>query len=163
MKEYIRYMLTWTNKEGLCLTGSAESCESKSMAEPWRLGLFLTSCLRIIWSILFISGDVQILLQRTAQVLGYKDEAKKYAGLAKKTKKSFRINSIIRKKGRMDLTAEISLPENGDTTGPETSVIASLKSDIAANGVTWILEYLAPSSFLKFLQKTACRILPLRL
>jgi alpha-L-rhamnosidase len=134
MKEYIRYMLTWTNKEGIMFSQAPDPANPNQWLNlgDWAVPDKLPPDNLVHTFYLWRCAD---FTSRTAQVLGYKDEAKKYAGLAKKTKKSFQNKFYNKEKGTYGpYGGNIFALKMGIPPDQKQSVIASLKSDIAANG-----------------------------
>jgi len=86
MKEYIRYMLTWTNKEGIMFSQAPDPANPNQWLNlgDWAVPDKLPPDNLVHTFYLWRCAD---FTSRTAQVLGYKDEAKKYAGLREKNEK----------------------------------------------------------------------------
>jgi alpha-L-rhamnosidase len=134
MKGYIRYMLTWTNKKGIMFSQAPEPSNPNEWLNlgDWAVPFKLPPADLVHTFYLWRCADIT---SKTALVLGFKDEAKKYAILAKKTKKAFQNKYYDKEKktygpyGGNIFALKMGIPE-----GQKSGVIASLKSDIGANG-----------------------------
>jgi alpha-L-rhamnosidase len=134
MKGYIRYMLTWTNKKGIMFSQAPEPSNPNEWLNlgDWAVPFKLPPADLVHTFYLWRCADIT---SKTALVLGFKDEAKKYAFLAKKTKKAFQNKYYDKEKktygpyGGNIFALKMGIPE-----GQKSGVIASLKSDIGANG-----------------------------
>ena len=134
MKGYIRYMLTWTNKEGIMLSQAPDTANPNRWLNlgDWAVPDKLPPDALVHTFYLWRCAD---FTSKTAKVLGYKDEAKKFADLAAKTKSAFRNKFYDKEKGTYGpYGGNIFALKMGVSADQEPGVIASLKSDIAANG-----------------------------
>jgi alpha-L-rhamnosidase len=134
MKGYIRYMLSWTNKEGIMFSQAPATANPNKWLNlgDWAAPGKLPPDDLVHTFYLWRCADITT---KTAQVLGYTDEAKNYADLAEKTKKAFQNKFYDKEKGTYGshggniFALKMGVPED-----QKPSVIAALKSDIAANG-----------------------------
>ena len=134
MKEYIRYMLTWTNQEGIMFSQAPDTSKPNMWMNlgDWAPASKLPPDKLVHTFYLWRCTD---FTSKTAQVLGYTDEAKKYSELAERTKSVFQNNFYDKEKGTYG-------PYGGNTfalkmgvpADQKLRVIAALKSDIVANG-----------------------------
>lgn len=134
MKEYIRYMLTWTNKEGIMFSQAPDTANPNQWLNlgDWAVPDKLPPDNMVHTFYLWRCAD---FTSKTAQVLGYTDEAKKYADLAVKTKKAFQNKFYDKEKGTYGpFGGNIFALKMGVPSDQKIMVIAALKSDIAANG-----------------------------
>ena len=134
MKGYIRYMLSWTNKEGIMFSQAPATANPNKWLNlgDWAAPGKLPPDDLVHTFYLWRCADITT---KTAQVLGYTDEAKNYAALAEKTKKAFQNKFYDKEKGTYGshggniFALKMGVPED-----QKPSVIAALKSDIAASG-----------------------------
>jgi alpha-L-rhamnosidase len=134
MKGYIRYMLTWTNKEGIMFSQAPDPAHPNEWLNlgDWAVPYKLLPVDLVHTFYLWRCAD---LTSKTALVLGHKDEAKKYASLAIKTKKAFQDKYYDKEKKTYGLYGgNIFALKMGIPADQKPGVIAALKSDIAANG-----------------------------
>lgn len=134
MKEYIRYMLTWTNKEGIMFSQAPDTANPNQWLNlgDWAVPDKLPPDNLVHTFYLWRCAD---FTSKTAQALGYKDEAKKYADLAVKTKKAFQNKFYDKEKGTYGpYGGSIFGLKMGVPAYQKLRVIAALKSNIAANG-----------------------------
>jgi len=134
MKGYIRYMLTWTNKEGIMFSQAPDTANPNQWLNlgDWAVPDKLPPDNLVHTFYLWRCAD---FTSKTAQALGYKDEAKKYADLAVKTKKAFQNKFYDKEKGTYGpYGGSIFGLKMGVPAYQKLRVIAALKSDIAANG-----------------------------
>ena len=133
MKEYIRYMLTWTNKEGIMFSQAPDTANPNQWLNlgDWAVPDKLPPDKLVHTFYLWRCAD---FTSKTAKVLGYKDEAKKYADLSVKTKKAFQNKFYDKEKGSYGrYGGNVFALKMGVPADQKLRVIAALKSDIAAN------------------------------
>ncbi len=134
MKGYIRYMLTWTDKEGIMFSQAPDPAKPNEWLNlgDWAVPYKLPPVDLVHTFYLWRCAD---LTSKSALVLGFKDEAKKYAALAEKTKKAFQDKYYDKEKKTYGLYGgNIFALKMGIPADQKPGVIAALKSDIAANG-----------------------------
>ncbi len=134
MKEYIRYMLTWTNNEGIMFSQAPDAAKPNKWMNlgDWAVPDKLPPDNLVHTFYLWRCAD---FTAKTAQVLGYTDEAKIYSDLTIKTKKAFQDKFYDNEKGTYGpYGGNIFALKMGVPADQKPRVIASLKSDIAANG-----------------------------
>jgi alpha-L-rhamnosidase len=134
MKEYIRYMLTWTNKEGIMFSQAPDTANPNEWLNlgDWAVPYKLPPVNMVHTFYLWRCAD---FTSKTAQVLGYTDEAKKYSDLALKTKKAFQNKFYDKEKGTYGpYGGNIFALKMGVPADQKVRVIAALKSDLAAKG-----------------------------
>jgi alpha-L-rhamnosidase len=134
MKEYIRYMLTWTNKEGIMFSQAPDTAKPNEWLNlgDWAVPDKLPPVNMVHTFYLWRCAD---FTSKTARVLGYNDEAEKYADLALKTKKAFQNKFYDKEKGTYGrFGGNIFALKMGVPPDQLPKVITALKSDIAANG-----------------------------
>ncbi len=134
MKGYIRYMLTWTNKDGIMFSQAPDKADPNKWLNlgDWAVPDKLPPDDLVHTFYLWRCAD---FTSKTAQVLGYTDEAKKYARLAEKTKNAFHKKFYDKEKGTYGpYGGNIFALKMGVPADQKPRVIAALKSDIAANG-----------------------------
>jgi alpha-L-rhamnosidase len=133
MKGYIRYMLTWTNKNGIMFSQAPDTANPNEWlnlgdwASPGKLPPKELVHTFYLWR----CAD---LTSKTAMVLGYRDEAMKYAGIAERTKEAFQNRFYDKaKKTYGPYGGNIFALEMGVPADQKPAIIAALKSDIASN------------------------------
>jgi alpha-L-rhamnosidase len=134
MKGYIRYMLTWTNKEGIMFSQAPDTAKPNQWLNlgDWALPDKLPPDALVHTFYLWRCAD---FTSKTADVLGFTEEAKKYAGLAEKTKKAFQNKFYDKGKGTYGrFGGNIFALKMGVPEEQKPGVIAALKSDIASKG-----------------------------
>jgi len=134
MKGYIRYMLTWTNKEGIMFSQAPDTANPNRWLNlgDWAPASNLPPDDMVHTFYLWRCSD---LTARTAMVLGKTSEAEEYNKLAEKTRTAFRIKYYDKEKGSYGpFGGNIFALRMGVTADQYPGVIAALKSDIAANG-----------------------------
>jgi alpha-L-rhamnosidase len=133
MKEYIRYMFTWTNKDGIMFSQAPDTANPNEWLNlgDWAVPDKLPPANMVHTFFLWRCAD---LTSKTAQVLGFADEATKYADLAEKTKKAFQNKFYDKEKGTYGrYGGNVFALKMGVPSDQKPRVISSLKSDIAAN------------------------------
>ncbi|MBA4409088.1 MAG: family 78 glycoside hydrolase catalytic domain [Bacteroidota bacterium] len=134
MKEYIRYMQTWVDQDGIMF--SKRTGNDGKILKWYNLGEWVTPgdlpADEMVHTFYF--WRCADLTAQTAKVLGKTAEAKKYAGLAEQTRKAFwkrfynEKNGTYGKAGGNIFALKIGVP-----AGQYPRVIAALKSDIKAS------------------------------
>jgi alpha-L-rhamnosidase len=133
MKGYIRYMLTWTNDEGIMFSQAPDPANPNKWLNlgDWSPALEFPPDDMVHTFYLWRCADYT---SKTATVLGYNEEAKEYADLAERTKKAFQKKFYNKEKGTYGpyggniFALKMGVPEE-----QYPRVIEALKSDIAAN------------------------------
>ncbi len=134
MKGYVRYMLTWTNKDGIMFSQAPDASKHNMWMNlgDWAPAFKLPPDDLVHTFYLWRCAD---FTSKTARVLGHKAEAKKYASLAEKTKKAFQSKFYDKEKGTFGAYGgNIFALKMGVPAAIKPKVIAALKSDIEANG-----------------------------
>jgi alpha-L-rhamnosidase len=134
MKGYIKYMLTWTDNNGIMYSQAPDSTKANiwlnlgEWAAPGKLPPANLVHTFYLWECADITS-------KTAGVLGNIAEAKKYAELAEKTKRAFQNKFYDKEKGTYGpYGGNIFALEMGVPDDQKARVIAVLKADIVANG-----------------------------
>lgn len=134
MKEYIRYMQTWVDKDGIMF--SERVGKDGKVLKWFNLGEWVTpgnlppdEMVHTFY--LWRCADITA---QTAKALGKKDEAKKYEALAERTKKAFQLRFYDEKNGTYGKSGgNIFALKMGVPANQYEKVVASLKNDIKAN------------------------------
>ncbi|MDP3914591.1 MAG: family 78 glycoside hydrolase catalytic domain [Bacteroidota bacterium] len=134
MKEYIRYMQTWVDQDGIMF--SKRTGNDGNILKWYNLGDWVTPgdlpADEMVHTFYF--WRCADLTAQTAKVLGKSDEAKKYADLAEQTRKAFwkrfydETNGSYGKSGGNIFALKMGVPTN-----QYSRVISALKADIKAN------------------------------
>jgi alpha-L-rhamnosidase len=134
MKEYIRYMQTWVDQDGIMF--SKRTGNDGNILKWYNLGEWVTPgdlpADEMVHTFYF--WRCADLTAQTAKVLGKSDEAKKYADLAEQTRKAFwkrfydEQNGTYGKSGGNIFALKMGVPTN-----QYSQVISALKADIKAN------------------------------
>jgi alpha-L-rhamnosidase len=134
MKEYIRYMLTWTDNMGIMfsrrLGNDGKPLRWFNLGE-WAPAIELPPDDMVHTFYLWRCSD---LTARTAKVLGKNSEQKEYSRLAEKTKNAFQTKFYDKKNGTYGpyggniFALKMGVPEE-----QKSRIIAALKKDILAN------------------------------
>jgi len=133
MKGYIRYMLTWTNKDGIMLSQAPDTANPNRWLNlgDWAPASKLPPDDMVHTFFLWRCTDFTAL---AAQVLGKDSEAEEYNKLAERTKEAFQNKYYDKEKGSYGpYGGNIFALKMGVPAEQYTGVIAALKSDIAAN------------------------------
>lgn len=134
MKGYIKYMLTWTNKEGIMYSQAPDTAKPNQWLNlgDWCAPGKLPADDMVHTFYLWRCADFTAL---TAKVLGNTEEAEEYKILADRTKKAFQNKYYDNEKGTYGpYGGNIFALKMGVPTDQYLKVIAALKSDILANG-----------------------------
>lgn len=134
MKEYIRYMQTWVDKEGIMF--SQRTGADGKILKWFNLGEWVTPgdlpADEMVHTFYF--WRCADLTAQTAKVLGKSDEAKKYADLAEQTRKAFWKRFYDEKNGSYGKSGgNIFALKMGVPADQYPKVISALKADIKAN------------------------------
>jgi alpha-L-rhamnosidase len=134
MKGYIRYMLTWTNKDGIMFSQAPDPAKPNTWLNlgDWCAPGKLPPDEMVHTLYLWRCAD---LTSRTAAALALNDEASEYKKLAEKTRTAFQNKYYDKEKGSYGpYGGNIFALKMGVPADQYTKVIAALKSDIEANG-----------------------------
>jgi alpha-L-rhamnosidase len=134
MKEYIRYMLTWTNDDGIMFSQAPNPSNPNQWLNlgDWCAPGKLPADEMVHTFYLWRCAD---FTAQTASVLGKTDEASRYKKLAEKTKKAFQNKYYDKAKGSYGpYGGNIFALKMGVPADQYQRVIAALKSDILLNG-----------------------------
>lgn len=134
MKGYIRYMLTWTDDEGIMFSqrpgNNGQPLRWFNLGD-WAPASELPPDDMVHTFYLWRCAD---FTSKTADVLGYESEAKEYAALAERTKQAFHRKFYDEDNGTYGpYGGNIFALLMGVPDDQEQKVIESLKADIAAN------------------------------
>ena len=133
MKGYIRYMVTWTDKDGIMFSQAPDTAKPNEWLNlgDWAPALKLPPDDLVHTFYLWRCSD---FTSKAANVLGYANDAKKYADLAERTKKAFQSKFYDTEKGTYGpYGGNIFALKMGVPADQEPKVISALKSDIASN------------------------------
>jgi alpha-L-rhamnosidase len=134
MKGYIRYMLTWTNKDGIMYSRAPDSVKPNKWLNlgEWAAPGKLPPDNLVHTFYLWRCADITA---KTATVLGNSSEAKKYSDFAESTKKAFQNQFYDKEKGTYGpYGGNIFALVMGVPPEQKFAVVAALKADIDANG-----------------------------
>ncbi len=134
MKGYIRYMLTWTNEDGIMYSQAPDRKHPNQWINlgDWCAPGKLPPDSMVHTFYLWRCAD---LTARTAAILGKTNDAGEYRKLAEKTRKAFQDKFYDREKGTYGpYGGNIFALKMGVPDDQKEKVIASLKSDIISNG-----------------------------
>jgi alpha-L-rhamnosidase len=132
MKGYIRYMLTWTDKEGIMFSQAPDPAHPNRWLNlgDWSPAFEFPPDDLVHTFYLWRCAD---LTSKTALVLGHTEEVQEYADLAKRTKEAFHAKFYDAEKGTYGpYGGNIFALKMGVPAEQYQRVIAALKSDIAA-------------------------------
>ena len=133
MKGYVRYMLTWSDKDGIMFSQAPDTTNPNKWLNlgDWAPAYKLPPDDLVHTFYLWRCSD---FTSKTANVLGYKDDAKKYADLAERTKKAFQSKFYDKEKGTYGpYGGNIFALKMGVPADQVSKIISALKLDIAAN------------------------------
>ena len=133
MKGYVRYMLTWTDKDGI-MYSQREGNNGKPLRwfnlGDWCAPAELPPDMMVHTFYLWRCAD---FTSKTAKVLGFADEANEYSALAERTKQAFLKKFFDQEKGTYGRGGgNIFALLMGVPADQEQRVIDALKKDIAA-------------------------------
>lgn len=134
MKGYVKYMLTWTNKEGIMYSQAPDTAKPNRWLNlgDWCAPGKLPADDMVHTFYLWRCADFTAL---TAKALGNTAEAEEYRILADRTKKAFQNKYYDKEKGTYGpYGGNIFALKMGIPTDQYPKVVAALKSDIIANG-----------------------------
>lgn len=134
MKGYIKYMLTWTNKEGIMYSQAPDAAKPNQWLNlgDWCAPGKLPADDMVHTFYLWRCADFTAL---TAKALGNPAEAEEYRILAERTKKAFQNKYYDKEKGTYGpYGGNIFALKMGVPADQHQRVVAALKSDIIANG-----------------------------
>ena len=134
MKGYIKYMLTWTNYEGIMFSQAPEKVKPDRWLNlgDWVAPGKLPPDDMVHTFFLWRCAD---LTARAARVLGKTEDAGEFNKLAEKTRNAFQKKYYDNEKGSYgQYGGNIFALKMGVTADQKERVIAALKSDIHANG-----------------------------
>jgi alpha-L-rhamnosidase len=134
MKGYIRYMLTWTDKNGIMFSRAPDTAKPNQWLNlgEWAAAGQLPPDNLVHTFYLWRCAD---FTAKTAAVLGDGDGARQYAGLAERTKQAFQTTFYDSEKGTYgNYGANIFALKMGVPAEQRQKVTAALKADIAADG-----------------------------
>jgi alpha-L-rhamnosidase len=155
MKGYVRYMLTWTDEDGIMLSralGPDGKPNRWMNLGDWSLPFEAPPDEMVHTFYLWRCSDIT---SRVASILGYREEAEKYSAITKRTRDAFmerfydEKNGTYGKYGGNIFALKMGVPEDR-----KAKVIAALKADIQANdghldtgifGTQFFFEVLAES------------------
>jgi alpha-L-rhamnosidase len=134
MKGYIKYMLTWTNKDGIMFSQAPDTVKPNMWLNlgDWCAPGKLPPDDMVHTFYLWRCAD---LAAQTAIVLGHNDDASELKKLAERTRTAFRNKYYDKEKGSYGPAGcNIFALKMGVPADQYPGVIAALKSDIVANG-----------------------------
>jgi alpha-L-rhamnosidase len=134
MKGYIKYMLTWTNAEGIMFSRAPEKTNPNQWINlgDWVAPGQLPPDDMVHTFYLWRCAD---LTARAAKALGMSDDVNTYRLLAEKTRKAFQNRYFDNEKGTYGPNGgNIFALKMGVPSDQKDRVIAALKADINANG-----------------------------
>jgi alpha-L-rhamnosidase len=134
MKGYIKYMLTWTNAEGIMFSRAPEKTNPNQWINlgDWVAPGQLPPDDMVHTFYLWRCAD---LTARAAKALGISDDVNTYRLLAEKTRKAFQNRYFDNEKGTYGPNGgNIFALKMGVPSDQKDRVIAALKADINANG-----------------------------
>ncbi len=134
MKGYIKYMLTWTDNNGIMYSRAPDSTKVNMWLNlgEWAAPGKLPPADLVHTFYLWRCADIT---SKTAAILDNSSEAKKYAELAERTKNAFQNKFYDKVKGTYGpYGGNIFALEMGIPDDQKAGVIAALKADIAAAG-----------------------------
>ncbi len=134
MKGYIKYMLTWTNEDGIMYSQAPDTARPNRWLNlgDWCAPGQLPPDEMVHTFYLWRCADFTAL---TAKALGKTSEAEEYDKLAEKVRRAFQQKYYDKEKGTYGLNGgNIFALKMGVPADQYPRVIAALKSDIAANG-----------------------------
>lgn len=134
MKGYVRYMLAWTNKDGIMYSQAPDAAKPNRWLNlgDWCAPGKLPADDMVHTFYLWRCAD---FTAKTAEVLGRTAEAEEYKMLEDRTKKSFQNKYYDKEKGTYGpYGGNIFALKMGVPADQYPRVVAALKSDIIANG-----------------------------
>jgi alpha-L-rhamnosidase len=134
MKGYIRYMLTWTNEDGIMFSQAPDPSKPNQWLNlgDWAPAKKLPPDDMVHTFYLWRCADIT---SKTAKGLGKNNEAEEYSKLAERTKAAFQNKYFDKEKGTYGaFGGNIFALRMGVPANQYPRVVATLKSDIIANG-----------------------------
>jgi len=134
MKGYIKYMLTWTDKEGIMFSQSPDPAKPNQWLNlgDWAPASKLPPDDMVHTFYLWRCAD---FTAQAAKVLGKNSEAEEYKKLAERTKAAFQNKYYDKQKGSYGpYGGNIFALRMGVLPDQYSKVVAALKSDVIANG-----------------------------
>lgn len=134
MKGYVKYMLTWTNSDGIMLSQAPDPAKPNQWLNlgDWAPAVKLPPNDMVHTFFLWRCAD---FTAKTAQALGNKNEADEYQKLAEKTKLAFQQKFYDKDRGTYGpYGGNIFALRMGVPADQHPKVVAALKSDIISNG-----------------------------
>jgi alpha-L-rhamnosidase len=134
MKGYVKYMLTWTNSDGIMLSQAPDPTKPNQWLNlgDWAPAVKLPPNDMVHTFFLWRCAD---FTAKTAQALGNKNEADEYQKLAEKTKLAFQRKFYDKDRGTYGpYGGNIFALRMGVPADQHPKVVAALKSDIISNG-----------------------------
>jgi alpha-L-rhamnosidase len=134
MEGYIKYMLTWTDNNGIMFSQAGRDGKPNQWLNlgDWVAPVKLPPAEMVHTFYLWRCAD---LTAKAAEVLGKKSEVEKYKALAEKTRKAFMEKFYDKEKGSYgQYGGNIFALKMGVPDDRKQKVIAALRADIAANG-----------------------------
>lgn len=134
MKGYVRYMLTWTNKEGIMYSQAPDTAKPNRWLNlgDWCAPGKLPADDMVHTFYLWRCAD---FTAQTAQTLGKTSEFEEYKKLAERTKAAFQKKYYDKEKGTYGpYGGNIFALKMGVPADQYQRIVAALKSDIIANG-----------------------------
>jgi alpha-L-rhamnosidase len=134
MKGYIKYMLTWTNREGIMLSQAPDAAKPNQWLNlgDWAPAVKLPPNDMVHTFFLWRCAD---FTAKTAKALGKNNEADEYNKLAERTKAAFQNKYYEKEKGTYGPNGgNVFALRMGVPADQQSKVVAALKADIVANG-----------------------------
>ena len=134
MKGYIKYMLTWTNEDGIMFSQAPDPAKPNQWLNlgDWAPAKKLPPDDMVHTFYLWRCADIT---SKTAKALGKNSEAEEYSKLAERTKAAFQNKYFDKEKGTYGAYGgNIFALRMGVPANQYPKVVAALKSDIIANG-----------------------------
>ena len=134
MKGYIKYMLTWTNEDGIMFSQAPDPTKPNQWLNlgDWAPAKKLPPDDMVHTFYLWRCADIT---SKTAKALGKNSEAEEYSKLAERTKTAFQNKYFDKEKGTYGAYGgNIFALRMGVPANQYPRVVAALKSDIIANG-----------------------------
>ena len=134
MKGYIKYMLTWTNEDGIMFSQAPDPAKPNQWLNlgDWAPAKKLPPDDMVHTFYLWRCADIT---SKTAKALGKNSEAEEYSKLAERTKAAFQNKYFDKEKGTYGAYGgNIFALRMGVPADQYPRVVAALKSDIIANG-----------------------------
>ena len=134
MKGYIKYMLTWTDKNGIMFSRAPDTAKPNQWLNlgEWAAAGKLPPDNLVHTFYLWRCAD---LTAKTAAVIGDVDGARQYAALAERTKKAFQATFYNKEKGTYgNYGGNIFALKMGIPAEQKPKILKALKADITTDG-----------------------------